>query len=170
MITKICKEKIRHTNIYFKNKKGKKIGKKGQDSNKKGQTGRAVSFFRTATPTSPLEFPLIPPLPILAPPASPPPLINHVSEEVDDPLRDLGSWLDHHIDRILISRYFTEVSKSPPKREWKGKGGTLSLIRATLPNILYGEIVQVVSDTTICESKRKKYNSLRKNENTRGIT
>ena len=160
MITKICKEKIRHTNIYFKNKKGKKIGKKGQDSNKKGQTGRAVSFFRTATPTSPLEFPLIPPLPILAPPASPPPLINHVPEKVYEPLHDLDSRLDQHVDHMSISRYFTEVLKLPLKRERKGKCGMLSFICATLPKIPYGKIAQVVSETAIFESKGKTYNGL----------
>ena len=46
--------------------------------------GGEVSFFRIATPTPPLELPLIPPPLILAPPASPPPLIDHVPEEVDN--------------------------------------------------------------------------------------
>ena len=57
---------------------------------------------------------------------------------------------------------------SPPKREWKGINGNISLIRTFLPSISYGKIMQVLNETAICESKGEKYNGTRKNREYKG--
>ena len=63
---------------------------------------------------------------------------------------------------MLILRYFTNVLKPPPIREWKDTGGTLYLSFVSLPSISYGNIVQVVSNNTSCESLGELYECTRK--------
>ena len=147
--------------------------------------GRAAAYFRTLTPMVPLLLPppVHPPLPICPPPPPhsppllrvdpplPPPLLltNGPEEEEVSPLqRNLGSWLDQHVDRMLVSRYYTEVLKSPPKREWRGKHGTFSLIRVAIPSISYGKIMMVVIETAECELKGEKYNGVQKDREHKG--
>ena len=135
------------------------------------KTGRASAFFVRSTPTVPLLLPPLvhPPLPIFPPPP-PPLLLTNGPEEEEEAVgkRDKGSWLDQHVNRMLVSRYYTEVLNSPPKREWKGSNGTISLIRTFLPSISYGKIMQVLNETAICESKGEKYNGMRKNREHKG--
>ena len=76
--------------------------------------------------------------------------------------------MDQHVNRMLVSRYFTEVLNSPPKREWKGINGTISLIRTFLPSISYGKIMQVLNETAICESKGEKNDGMQKNREHKG--
>ena len=56
-----------------------------------------------------------------------------------------------------VSRYFTNVLKSPPWLDWKGKRGTFSLIHACFPSILYEKIMQAVNDTAYCKDRNKIY-------------
>ena len=69
---------------------------------------------------------------------------------------------------MLVSRYFTEVLMSPPRRVWRGNGGTISKISATLPGILYHKIARVIQQTAECEMLGEKYEGTRKERKHKG--
>ena len=58
-----------------------------------------------------------PPPPQLPTPTPTTPLIAEITEEEDGNQDKIGSWLDQHVDRILISRYLINGLKSLPRRE-----------------------------------------------------
>ena len=79
---------------------------------------RAAVYFGKSHPLLPCPT-APPPLQIPSPPPSPPPppLTVERVEEDDDPEDENDSWMTKHVNRMLVSRYFTEVLISPPRRE-----------------------------------------------------
>ena len=87
-----------------------------------------------------LPPPPIPLLAILPPPPIPPiaPIVYLELEEDDEDVEDEEThntdWLTQHVNRLLVSRYYSKALGSPPRNLWHKQGGTISLIRKTFPS------------------------------------
>ena len=57
---------------------------------------------------------------------------------------------------------------SPPRRVWRGNGGTISKISATLPGISYHKVARVIKETVDCEMLGKKYEGTRNERKHKG--
>ena len=80
----------------------------------------------------------------------------------EDKIEGERVWLTQHVNRLLISRYYSEALSSPPPCEWSGYGGTFGIINAVYPSLSLNLIKSIVKDTYVCESEGMKYTGVRK--------
>ena len=144
------------------------------------KTSRATQFFRGTTPALDaihhVDDPLLailppPPIPLLAilPPPPIPPIAHIVyleleedDEDVEDEETHNTDWLTQHVNRLLVSRYYSKALGSPPRNLWHGQGGTISLIRKTFPSESCHKIKKVIQETYDLEQEGNKYTGERK--------
>ena len=81
------------------------------------------------------------------PPVAPPPPVPEMP-----PSKVTRDWQDQYVNRLLISSYYTSVLRSPPRNEWKGRGGTAGVIKAAFPHVSLGLIKKILRDTSRCEA------------------
>ena len=115
------------------------------------RTSRVTDLFRGTIPAlaaTPVDAPLLailppPPIPLLAilPPPPIPPIAHIIYLELEEDDEDLEDeetyntdWLTQHVNRLLVSRYYSMALGSPPRNLWHKQGGTISLIRKTFPS------------------------------------
>ena len=57
------------------------------------------------------------------------------ADQIDDQNEINRDWLAQHVNRLLISRYYSEALSSPPPCEWNGRGGTFGRINSVFPSL-----------------------------------
>ena len=124
-----------------------------RSSKGRSRISRARAHFRNAPP------PLAPPpaqepLPELI--ETPPSVVANLERVQDvelDPLQSVTClWQDRYINRLLISSYFTHVLKSSPRSDWKGVGGTTSIIKDVFPHVSRFKINLIPRKTSHCKA------------------
>ena len=66
------------------------------------------------------------------------------------------------MNRLLISRYYSEALSSPPPCEWNGRGSIFGTIDSVFPSLSLNLIKSVVKETYESEVSGNKYTGLRK--------
>ena len=139
--------------------------------NRKDNLFRATTYFTNVHRQSPQVQPLA--LTVEAPPVDNGVSTLALTETVEAPLPDLihedekegkRDWLTQHVNRLLISRYYSDALSSPPPCEWTGYGGTFGIINTVYPSLSLNLIKSIVKDTYACESEGMKYIGVRKDK------
>ena len=111
------------------------------------KSDRARIFFsNTANSTSQRAPPLNSPS---KPPSNSLPKSPHTPP---DDNRDI-SWSDQQKSRLMISRYYSVVLKSPPESQWDGHSGTVPEIAKIFPDVHPKRIKRILQNTLAAEKK-----------------
>ena len=138
-------------------------------SKKRKRILRATIFFRGTTTTPAMaatDEPLLAILPAAPIPVAATALVVYNPDVVDDPKEITRDWLSQHVNRLLISRYYSEALSSSPLCEWNLRGGTFALINRVFPSLSRNLIKSVVTETYLLENDGKKYVGSRKKKRT----
>ena len=118
-------------------------------SKKRNRSLRATIFFRGTTTTPAMaatDEPLLAILPAPPIPVAATALVVYNPDVVDDPKEITRDWLSQHVNRLLISRYYSEALSSPPSCEQNRCSGTFGLINSVFPTLSLNLIKSVLTE------------------------
>ena len=143
------------------------------------KNSRAKQYFRGSTPALAaiphVDDPLLailppPPIPVVAI-ALPLPIAVDL-EDSDEDLEAEGTanhdWLTQHVNRLLISRYYSIALEFAPPNSWHGQGGTIAHIKKTFPSESRKKIKKIVRETYYLKLDNKEYTGERKERQFKG--
>ena len=91
-------------------------------------------------------------------------------DQIDDQKENKRDWLTQHVNRLLISRYYSEALSSPLPSEWNGRGGTFGSINIVFPSLSLNLIKSVVKETYEGGNRGNTYMGFRKKRNSKALT
>lgn len=111
-----------------------------------------------------------PPIPVVA--IELPLLIAVGLEDSDEDLEAEGTanrdWLTQHVNRLLISRYYSIALEFAPPNSWHGQGGTIAYIKKTFPSESRKKIKKIVRETYYLKLDNGEYTGKRKERQFKG--
>ena len=143
------------------------------------KNSRAKQYFRGSTPALAaiphVDDPLLailppPPIPVVAI-ALPLPIAVDL-EDSDEDLEAEGTanrdWLTQHVNRLLISRYYSIALEFAPPNSWHGQGGTIAHIKKIFPSESRTKIKKIVRETYYLRLDNREYTGERKERQFKG--